>query len=74
MRLMTTWRPSVAVAVELTEHRHLAGAQLVVGVALGHETTAQAHDRQPELAGEAGVGAGDLLDGGHVVSLTHYPG
>ena len=43
------------------------------GVALVGQAPAQPHDGQAELDGEAGVGAGRLLDRGHVLSLGHYP-
>ena len=62
------WRYSAA------EHRHLASRlSSLSGVPLAAQPAAQPHHGDAELDGEPGVGAGDLLDGGHVVSITHYP-
>ena len=64
---------ALALAVERSEHGHLADAQLVVGVPFVGEAPTQPHDRQPELGREAGVRASGAFDrGNHVLSLTHY--
>ena len=46
-------------AEQQPEHRHLAEAQVVVGVPLAGEAPAQAHHADAELGGEPGVGAGN---------------
>ena len=57
-----------AVPVERREGGELAEAERGVG-ALGPQPAGQAHDAEPERAGEGGLGGTR-----HVVSLTHYPG
>ena len=48
-------------AVFLAGHNRLPGKQVAIKVL------------HAELGGETCVGAGDLLDGRHVLSLGHYP-
>ena len=53
--------PSIAMLRSLSGSRSLASR------------AAQPHHGHAELRRQPGVGAGDLLHGGHVLSLTHYP-
>ena len=62
----------VTVAVQAGEHRGLGEAQRLVREPFDDQSAAQPHHRDAELAGEPGVGAGDVLDGRHVVSITRY--
>ena len=56
------------------EDGHDRDAQVVLGVAFAGQAAPQPHDGHAELRRQPGVGAGDLLQAGHIVSVTHYLG